>query len=207
MPTDFYYTSRGRGEKTVLCLHGLFGSPDNWTPVMEYLQNEFSLIALRLPLNYRDDWLDPAAPEFGQLTDYVKEFVSQKNLSRVILCGNSLGGQVAIDFCWRYGEQARGLILTGSAGLFERNLASGGFIRVDREFVEQQAGWILFNKAVITSSYIDEIMALLTDRRQRLFLVRLAKAASRFKVATLLGHLRLPVLIVWGRQDAITPPE
>ncbi len=207
MPEDFPYIKEGEGERVVLCLPGMFGRPEQWRPVLTRLAAEFSMICLGLPLDYRQGWLNPEAPDLEGLIAYVEKFLAVYGLDRVVLCGNSLGGQVAVTFAGRYPERVQALILTGSAGLFERSLANGKFIRVDRQFVDQQAQFILYNTAVLDDAYLDEVVALLTDRRQRLFLVRLAKASSRFDLRAHLPGLHLPILLVWGRQDRITPPE
>ncbi len=207
MPTGFNYLERGQGKPAVLCLHGLFGSPENWQSVMEELEDEFHLISLFLPLHYRDGVLSAKTPTIDQLTVYIADFLSYKGIDKVAICGNSLGGQVAIDFSRRFEERVKALILTGSAGLLERNLAGGKFIRVSRKFIAQQAAMVLFNPSIITPAFIEDIYATLSDRRQRLFLVRLAKAASNFEVKSLLPQLKGPVLLIWGRNDRITPPE
>lgn len=205
MPSDFPCIQGGVGEQVVLCLPGMFGHPEQWRPLMAALAAEFTLLCLGLPLDYRQGWLNPKAPDLEGLTAYVWEFMQAKGLEQVVLCGNSLGGQVAVHLCCRHPERVQALILTGSAGLFERSLAGGKFIRVDRQFVDQQAQLILSNTAVLADDYLDGIVNLLRDRRQRLFLVRLAKASSRFDLRLQLSGLHLPVLLVWGREDQITP--
>lgn len=184
----------------------MFGRPEQWWPVLQRLAAEHTAICLGLPLDYRQGWLDPAAPALEDLSAYVGHFLKVQGLEQVTLCGNSLGGQVAVAFACRHPERVQALVLTGSAGLFERSLADGKFIRVDRQFVRQQAEMILHKTAVVDDAYLDEVVAMLADRRQRLFLVRLAKASSRFDLRAQLPGLDLPVLLVWGRQDRITPP-
>lgn len=196
----------GQGKRVILCLPGMFGRPEQWRPVMTRLAGEFTMFCLNLPLDYRQGWLNHQSPDLEDLLAYVQKFLAFQGLDQVVLCGNSLGGQVAVAFASRYPEQVQALILTGSAGLFERSLAAGKFIRVDRQFVDQQARLILYNTAALDDAYLDEVVALLADRRQRLFLVRVAKASSRFDLRAHLPAMHLPVVLVWGRQDQITPP-
>ncbi len=68
-------------------------------------------------------------------------------LDRVVLCGNSLGGQMALDLYLRQPERVERLILSGSAGLFERNLAGSKAPRLCRNYIREQACEIFYDPA------------------------------------------------------------
>jgi pimeloyl-ACP methyl ester carboxylesterase len=113
---------------------------------------------------------------------------------------------VAIDFCLRYPEKAEKLIITGSAGLFERSLSGGKIPQVTREFIREKACEIFYDPKHVTEELIDEVLSMLKDRTYVRFLIRVAKATRNYNVKGELAKLKLPTLIVWGREDQITPP-
>lgn len=196
---------KGRGEPVVL-LHGLFGDPGNWAPVIEALVDGFRLYAPQLPIDYRPGHPPRRFTSIHQLTDYVSAFFDHFGIERAAIGGNSLGGQVAIDFCLRYPDRADRLIITGSAGLFERSLSGGRVPRVTREFVYEKACEIFYDPRHVTVELVDQVQEMLSDRDYLRFLIRVAKATRDYNVKDELAKLKLPTLIVWGRNDRITPP-
>ncbi len=115
----------GRGETPVVLLHGLFGSPTNWLQIMNDLADHYHFYALQLPIDFGHNRRHTSFSSLGQLTEHVSMFFNEMGLDHAVVCGNSLGGQVALDFCVQQPERVDRLILSGSAGLFERSLAGG----------------------------------------------------------------------------------
>ena len=126
--------------------------------------------------------------------------------SSAVLCGNSLGGQVALDFYLRHPERVERLVLSGSAGLFERNLSGGQHPRLCRNFIREQACGIFYDDAHVSEELVDDVYAMLSDRHYRRFLLKVAKATRDRYMLEELAKVKVPTLIVWGRDDAITPP-
>ena len=46
----------------------------------------------------------------------------------------------------------------------------------------------------------------INDRRRVLNIIATAKSALRYNMIDKLQHLKMPTLLVWGKQDIITPP-
>lgn len=196
----------GQGDPVVL-LHGLFGDPGNWSAVVESLTDAFRLFAPQLPIDYRPGRPPARFRSIHQLADFVGDFFDELGIERATIGGNSLGGQIAIDFCLRYPERAERLVITGSAGLFERSLTDGRIPRVSREFIHEKACEIFYDPAHVTAELIDRVQAMLSDRAYLRFLIQVAKATREYNVRGELARLKLPALIVWGRDDQITPPS
>ncbi len=204
----FRYLEQGYGPCTIVFLHGLFGSPENWRSIMEALADEFHCLAPQLPVDYSPDRKPQEFRSIRQLTEFVREFLDFMGVERAVLCGNSLGGQVAIDFCLHHPERAERLVLTGSAGLFERSLSGGELPKATREFIREKAREIFYDpEPIVTDELIDKVQQMLSDRAYARFLLRVAKATRNYNVKEELPKLELPVLIVWGQDDRITPPS
>ena len=196
----------GSGSVPVVLLHGLFGSPSNWQPIMQDLAEHYRFLALQLPIEPGKNRHHSTFDSLGQLTDHVSHFLDEMGLDRVVLCGNSLGGQVALDLYLRQPERVERLILSGSAGLFERNLAGSKAPRLCRDYIREQACEIFYDPALVSDELVDDILAMLSDRRYRRFLLRVAKATRDRYMIDELANVDVPTLIVWGREDSITPP-
>ena len=200
------FEATGSGGTSVVFLHGLFGSPDNWRSIMDDLADHYRFFALQLPIDPDGNRCHTTFESISQLTDYVERFFDEQGLDQAVLCGNSLGGQVAIDFCLRHPDRVQGLVLAGSAGLFERSLSAGKGPRLCRKLVREQACGIFHDPAHVTDELIDDVYSMLADRKYRRFLLRVAKATRNRYMLDELEDVNVPTLVIWGRNDTITPP-
>ncbi|MDZ7617094.1 MAG: alpha/beta fold hydrolase [Patescibacteria group bacterium] len=196
----------GDGPVTVVLLHGLFGTPENWRSIMNDLGEHYRFLALQLPIDHNGKREYNAFRSLGQLTDHVETFIDAMGLRKTVLCGNSLGGQVALDFYLRRPECVDRLIITGSAGLFEQSLSGGRAPQLCRGMIREQACEIFYDPMHVTEKLVDEIYGMLSDRGYRRFLLRVAKATRDRSMKEDLAKVSVPTWIIWGRNDTITPP-
>lgn len=197
----------GEGPRTILFLHGLFGTPDHYRGVMERLADRYRVIAPQMPIDPQPDRRRNGMKTINDLTSSVIDFVQELNIAPPVICGNSLGGLVAIDMCIQRPDIAQGLVLAGSAGLFEKSPIKGLRSRPSRDWVKQTINGILHNNSLMTEDMIDQWHQSLLDRDYTRFLLRVSRATRDRSVEDELGDLKLPTMIVWGRNDAITPPS
>jgi pimeloyl-ACP methyl ester carboxylesterase len=54
---------------------------------------------------------------------------------------------------------------------------------------------------------IDEWFQIIQDRDYARFILRISRATRDRCVEEELGQLKMPTMILWGREDQITPPE
>ena len=198
---------KGTGPKTVVFLHGLFGTPEHWMDVMENLSDEYDVLAPQLPIDRHPNRRWHGAESIRDLSDVVAEYIDSLNLDQFVLCGNSLGGLIAIDLCIQNPDYATGLVLAGSAGLFERSPIRGLRSRPSKKFVRETVSGILYDKTLITDGLVDEWYQSMMDRDYVRFILRMSRATRDRCVEDELGDLDLPTMIVWGKEDGITPPS
>lgn len=200
------YVEYGRGATPVVLLHGLFGNPGNWKRIMEDLADDYYFFAVQFPIDHCESRCHRKFRGVDQLTDYVEEVIDELQLDRAILCGNSLGGQVAVDYSLRHPDKVDRLIITGSAGLFERSLNDGKRPQIDRDTIRKRAAEIFYDERHCTDEIVEDVYRMLHDRRFARFLIRVAKATRDRNMKEDLSQLHMPTLIIWGRNDIITPP-
>ncbi len=196
----------GSGQVPVVMLHGLFGSPSNWQSIMRDLADHYRFLALQLPIEHGQNRRHTSFDSLSQLTEHVVHFLDEMGLDRVVLCGNSLGGQVALDLYLHHPGRVERLILSGSAGLFERSLAGGRPPRLCRTYIREQACGIFYDPQHVSEELVDDVYAMLSDRNYRRFLLKVAKSTRDRYMLDELPNVKIPTMIIWGRDDAITPP-
>ena len=199
---EFRWLERGAGEPVVL-LHGLMGQMQHWDVVLDALGDGYRAIAPTLPV-FHPDLREASVAALGR---YVLRFLDALDVPRAVLGGNSLGGHVALRLALDHRERVSGLVLTGSSGLFERGFASGVPHRPDRTWVRRKMEEVFFDPALVTDGWVDDVHRMVTTSSSALRILRLARDARRDNLETRLGEIRVPTLLVWGRDDRITPPE
>lgn len=201
MPTE-PLVDLGIGDPIIL-LHGLFGNLSNWRSVIDEFSSSHRVIVPRLPL-----YSIPISKErLDNLVDYLDDFIETNELKDIVIMGNSLGGHVAILYACRRPDRVKTMVLAGSSGLFE-NSFGGTFPHVKNyDYIREQVENTFHKKEVVTKELVDEIYHTMQNRLKVLSIIGLAKAAQRHSVAELLGDITAPTLLIWGRQDTITPLE
>ncbi|MAY73380.1 MAG: hypothetical protein CMJ31_01400 [Phycisphaerae bacterium] len=192
----------GAGPRAVF-LHGLVGLNEHWELVVDRVQGEMRCTRLELPLLSLNG-SDCSIQGVEALTvQYLDEHVSEP----VVLVGNSFGGHVALRIALRRPDLVRGLVLAGSSGLFERTLVKGAPIHPSREWVAEKIAELFYDPSKMMDDDIDRAHAVLTTRQGKRAMVRLSKTARRNNLADRMNEIEQPTMLIWGRQDVVTPPS
>ena len=199
---EFRYIDVGQGP-VLLFLHGLFGALSNFEETISHFSPRYRVVMPILPL-YTLPMLNT---NVKALAEYLRRFVAHKGLNDINLLGNSLGGHVALVYASKHPDTVRTLILTGSSGLYE-NAFGGGFPRrEDKEFIRKKVAVTFYDPKFATDELVDECFVTVNDRAKLIRILSLAKSAIRHNMAAELPKLKMPVCLIWGKQDTITPPH
>jgi pimeloyl-ACP methyl ester carboxylesterase len=211
------YVRRGQGPALVL-LHGFASSLYTWADVIPALAQDHDVIALDFPGFGGSDIPSDLSPALYPAT--VLELMHRLGVSRATLVGNSLGGAVAVVLAARHPARVRRLALIDSAGfnldpsrrpLILRALgwapvaAALEVLPVRRPLVTAALRQVFQDRSLVTKEKVEEYLAPLTRpgsiAAQRSLLAR----PDAFGLPALVSEVRVPTLIVWGRQDRWIP--
>jgi pimeloyl-ACP methyl ester carboxylesterase len=198
----FKYIETGEGEPLVL-LHGLMGELSNWEHTLDKFRSNYKVIVPILPI-YE---LPILTLGVKSLSKYIHRFLKFKKLNQVVLVGNSLGGHVGLVFTVAHQEFVKALVLTGSSGLYE-NAFGGSFPRRESyDFIREKVEFTFYSPATATKELVDEVFKTVNDRSRVIRILALAKSAIRHNMAKELKKITIPVSLIWGKQDKVTPPD
>lgn len=221
-----YTDHPGKGPAMVL-LHGVGSSAEGWDESAALLSSNGSrVICVDLP-GHGDSSRERGDYSLGALASTVRDLIDHLNLGPVILVGHSLGGGISLQFLYQYPSHVRGLVLVSSGGLGrEANWAlrlaslpgSGVVIGAalnKRTLAAYNSGYRTLRKALrrgeeAREHALERFGWLAESDRRHTFLSTLRSVVdvSGQRVSALEKlHLSrsLPVLIIWGRKDAIIP--
>ena len=199
----FNYKSVGKG-RPILILHGLMGGLSNFDDVFNlFPARGYNVIAPELPI-YTSKLLNTNVKFFAK---FVNEFVKFKSLKDFIILGNSLGGHVGLIYSKLYPNFIKGLVLTGSSGLYENSMGDSYPKREDYNFIKKKTESVFFEPKTATKDIVDEIFETVNNRKKLIKILAMAKSAIRHNMAKDLPKINVPSAIIWGKQDTVTPPE
>lgn len=109
------YMEEGKGDQTLLFIHGLGSYAPAWKKNIEGLKNEFHCIAIDLP-GYGHSSKGDYPGDMLFYADVIAKLIRKLDLQQVTLVGHSMGGQIAITTGLGYPELIRQLVLVAPAG-------------------------------------------------------------------------------------------
>lgn len=197
----FKFVEEGQGEPLVL-LHGLFGALSNFKDLVDHFKKTHTVIIPMLPL-YELDLLHTTV---SGLAKHVAKFLDARGLYNVHLLGNSLGGHVGLVYTLKNQAKVRTVTLTGSSGLFENGMGETYPKRGDYEYIRKKTELTFYDPKVASKELVDEVYSIVNNRLKALKIIALARSAIKHNLGDELKDIQVPVCLIWGRNDTITPP-
>jgi pyruvate dehydrogenase E2 component (dihydrolipoamide acetyltransferase) len=202
---------RGDGAPLVL-LHGFAADSTGWAALERHLPRSLPLIRIDLPGHGRSP--RPAVTCFADLARRIVDAFDDATLADgdVHVLGHSLGGALALALADIRGPRIASLTLLAPAGLGPAidGATVAGIARASR--AESLGPWLrhMAGPDVITDDFIRAAMAARNDPALRAWQSDLAETlfpdgTQSFDLSAALGRIRMPVQVIWGRQDRILP--
>lgn len=199
----YKYIEAGEG-KTIIVLHGLMGTLDNFEGVIDHFSAQgYRVVVPELPI-YTQPLLKTSVKHFAI---FIKEFMAHKGIEKANLLGNSLGGHIALYMTKNFPELVDNLILTGSSGLYEKAMGDTFPRRGDYDYIKTKAEAVFYDPKTATKKMVDTLFELVNDRNSVIRILALAKSAIRHNMAKDLPNMENKTCLIWGKQDDVTPPE
>lgn len=188
----------GTGPEMIL-LHGLFGALSNWDDIFPLFKQYTKPIALQFPLlsSPRND------VRVKSLAAYTWYFAKKRKLDPVILCGNSMGGHVALRMYLADPSAVDCMILTGTSGLYEHSVDSLP-IRPDQRFIREHMTRVFYDPKFTTDAAVNAIYDVIREKRNVLNIISAARSAKKDYLLDYLKQIKVPTLLLWGENDQVT---
>lgn len=198
----FSYLDEGEGE-TLFILHGLFGALSNFDSVIQGFRDSYRVIIPVMPI------YDMPVREAGLdgLLAFIERFVAYKQLSNIILLGNSLGGHVGLLYTLAHQENVKALVLTGSSGLFENTMGGSFPKRGSYDYIKERVEYTFYDPATATDELVNECFEVTSSIPKCMNILQIAKSAQRHNMAKDITQIHVPTCLIWGLNDTITPPH
>ncbi|MCW2762805.1 MAG: hsaD 3 [Marmoricola sp.] len=219
------YVRMGEGP-ALLLLHGLGCDHTTWSPVIQDLARHFTVIAPDL-LGHGVSAKPRADYSVGGFANGMRDLLTVLNIDRVTVVGHSFGGGIAMQFAYQFPERTDRMILVAPGGLgpevsrFIRAVTLPGFHQVmgvaTLPVIRQvgKAGLRAMSRSRITSARdlgeVADIYESFKDPHARAAIRHVVRSVVDMKgqIVTMVDRAYLtqamPMLVIWGTDDAVIP--
>lgn len=205
VPAKVAETGAGR---PIVFLHGLVGLNDHWEEVVRGACHRSRCTLLELPLlSLRGEDCSIQGVEVLTAKFLEAQFPDRTGPSP-ILVGNSFGGHVALRLALNRPDLVGGLVLAGASGLIEKSMVADVQIRPSREWLSRKIGELFYDPAKhMREADLDRAHKELSQRGGARAMVKLSRSARRNHLGSRIPEIQASTLLIWGKQDIVTPPE
>ncbi len=208
----------------IVLIHGTGASLHTWEGWVRELRGQHRVISLDLPgfgltgpfagQYPRDDY------QGDRYARFVLDLLDQLKLTRAVIAGNSLGGEVAWRTAWMAPQRVAGLVLVDALGpAFTPESVPLGFRiarmpvvghisqgYLPRALVAQGLADVYAKPERVSTELVDRYFELtLREGNRRALTLRLQQMVPGEDVARI-ATLQQPTLILWGDRDRLIPP-
>jgi pimeloyl-ACP methyl ester carboxylesterase len=210
-----HYHDAGAGSTPVLFLHGFPFTSEMWLPQRDALAGSHRVIIPDLRGFGASETLEDGC-SMARLADDAAELLDALGLRQAVIAGLSMGGYVAFEFFNRHRDRVLSLALcdtrpepdsdearSNRAAMAQRARSEGSGAVADELLPKLLSNWSRAQKHDL-ERFLRDMMESVKPETIEAALVGMA---NRTDSRPLLPRIDVPVLVVVGSEDPITPPD
>ncbi len=213
---DISYNDEGSAESpTIIFIHGFPLNKSMWNKQIEFLKDDFRVIAydIRGHGNSEVGDIDFSIALFAK---DLLAFMDALKIKKTIICGLSMGGYIALNAIENYPERFNALILSDtncaadtSEGKEKRmktieSIKENGVDKLANDLIPNLFADESFKRDL---KEIPAVREMIVKTSTKSLNNSLHAMANREETCGKLSQIKVPVLIIVGTDDKITPPE
>jgi 3-oxoadipate enol-lactonase len=207
------YDDIGEGSTPVIFLHGYPFDKTMWEGQIKALKSTNRLIACDIR-GFGKSADEESLLSIDLFGDDLITFMDKLDLNKVIICGLSMGGFIALNAYGRFPDRFEALILCDT-----QCIADTPEVRRKRYQVMEEIavdGVKNFNEGFIESVFhedsladkvdlVEKLRSVVFSNSQHIIIMGLTALAERSETCSILSEIVIPTLIICGREDEVTP--
>lgn len=216
--TMIHYRVEGEGEPLLL-LHGAFASLHTFEPWIKELSSKYQLIRYDLPgfgltgPNKEDDY------SMKTHLFYLEALLDRLGVSKCYIAGSSLGGWLAWEYALLHPERVKKIVLIDAAGFLDSasiplpfKMARTPFLNnvikyaIRKDLLSSFLKEVYHDKSKVTPQLIERYYDLFSQKGNAGAFLKLVNHKPKENTKNL-KNLKIPTLILWGKEDAWIPVE
>lgn len=216
---EIAYTDEGKSDKVLIFIHGLANYHGVWIKNTEELKHHFRCISIDLPGNGLSSKSTERPYSLFFYAECIQLMMKELQIEKAVLVGHSMGGHIAMIFALRYPNLLEKLILLAPSGFeqfssLERNwmkqlMDMGSFLISDESSLVNAIQNSFYKNSHQQSSKIIHDLKSYFPQHKGLHWSKMVRANIHAmldeQIGAFLIELKLPVLVIFGKEDAMIP--
>lgn len=200
-----HYFVGGEG-KPLLLIHGLASRAEDWAPEMPgYAKNGFRVYAIDL-LGCGRSAKPDIAYSIQQQVDLVNGFLDAVHVPTADVAGWSMGGWIGLEFTLQHSERVSRVVAMDAAGLhYTRDFDTSVFEPKNVQQLDRLYGLIADHPPRLPTFVKRDLVRRLSRSAWIIHRMVESMLTGQNALDGRLNQIHVPVLIVWGAQDRLTP--
>ena len=208
-----HYLEAGSGPAVIL-LHGLGGDTTNWAPTIPALATKYHVYVPdqigfgqsdKPIMNYR----------VATLVEFLNQFYKKLGIEKASVVGNSLGGWTAASFAISYPEKVDKLVLVSAAGYTSKRWGGPELTKelysllnpATTADLKRTMGAVFYNKAMVNDQAVEMFFTNKLKKGDGYTINAFIDSVLRGEdfIDDKVKTIKAPTLVIWGREDGLTP--
>jgi 3-oxoadipate enol-lactonase len=211
MATSF--NDLGKGKRPIIFVHGFPFDKTSWQPQVDFLSKTHRAIAYDI----RGFGASTAGKETAGIqlfADDLLKFMDGLSIEKAIVCGLSMGGYILLNAVPRFPDRFEALILADTQCIADSDEAKAK--RKKTIFEIGETGLMPFANGFVKNvftekslknreKWVEHIHKTILSTSAKTVTATLSALAERAETCALLPKIKIPTLIICGREDRVTP--
>jgi len=202
----------GRGDTTLLLLHGFGESLTTWRAVFDPLARDDNVVAIDLP-GFGASGKPDTSYSLADMTAHLSHFLDRWTTGPVVAVGHSMGGELAAALALLRPDRIKLLVLIAPAGY---RIGLGGIVDTmypaKAKTLGKYLAWRSFITPIHDPAWLAEpdSIADYDQTRDTTYSRAAARVLEEFDFVALrdrFREIRQPTLLIWGGLDPVIPPS
>ena len=207
-----YLENNTKDSVTIVLLHGFGGDKDIWNEFSASLDRSAHIIALDLPGHGKSVSSTNLDYSISHQAVMLEAFLKAKNIEKIHIVGNSMGGAVALKYAAGYPHRVKSLTLIDALGMiktkseyaitFEKTGINSFFDICTRAAYKNYLHMSMEKEPYIPDMVMDILVA---DKcaRAEIEKVVFKDMLADSELSAVALDLKVPTLIIWGAKDRV----
>lgn len=207
------YDDLGEGLVPIIFIHGFPFDKSTWQPQLELLQSTNRVIAYDIR-GFGKSTSDHEALSIGLFADDLVQLMDALQIKQAIVCGLSMGGYILLNALNRYADRFAAVILSDTQCIADSSESKAKRYKlaeqIEKEGLDDFA--TSFSKTVLSaeslnnnSGLAEHLKKIILSTSKKTVTGTLTALTQRHEMCSWLRKIQVPVLIVCGKEDTITP--
>lgn len=207
------YDEMGEGSIPVIFLHGFPFDKTMWAEQLEFLKSSFRVIAVDIR-GFGQSVDEESELSIEMFADDLIALMDASYIEKAVVCGLSMGGFITLNAHQRFPERFEALILCDTQCIADTpevkekrldtilDIEAEGVEKFNEKFIQN-----VFHKDSLKSKkdLVENLSKVVYANSPQIIRQGLLALAGRTETCSTLASVKVPTLIICGREDAVTP--